>query len=278
MRLSGKWIVRLVALVVAIAVGVGAGYLLWGRAKDWYDVANPATLPAGEENDLIRYGHDLIVETAANIGKSARNPALAYAGNDLNCTNCHINAGLRPFSAPLVSTYTTYPMMTDDRVLTLAERINGCMTRSMNGKPLPEDGREMQAFIAYMRYIGLGSPEGVRVAGMGLMPLKPPAEDPSAARGEAVYAENCARCHGADGKGSPAEPPQVGYAVPPLWGDDAYNAAAGMADIRTAAAFVRANMPDGITWLDPMLSEQQAWDVAAYMDSKPRPPRPPAQD
>lgn len=257
-------------IVVALVVGLGAGYLLWGRAPDWYDVANPATLPAGPENDLVRYGHDLVVDTAALIGPEAKDPALRYAGNALLCTNCHINAGLQAFAAPLVSTYTTYPMMFDDRVVTLPERINGCMTRSMNGRPLPEDGREMQAFIAYMRYIGTGTPEGVRVAGMGLMPLKPPAEAPSAERGATVFAANCARCHGEDGADREG--------VPPLWGDGSYNSAAGMADMRTAAAFIRANMPDGITIADPLLSEQEAWDVAAFIDGKPRPPGPPRDD
>ena len=32
-------------------------------------------------------------------------------------------------------------MMVDDQVITLKERINGCMRRSMNGKDLPEDSR-----------------------------------------------------------------------------------------------------------------------------------------
>ena len=269
-RSRGKIVAVLIVLVVAVATGIGAGYLLWGRAKDWYEVKNPALLPASAENDLVRYGRDLVVNTAAIIGKSAGDPALAYAGNDLNCTNCHINGGLAPFAAPFVSTYASYPLMVDDRVMTLPERINGCMTRSMNGRPMPEDGREMQAIIAYIRYLGDGTPEGVRVAGMGLMPLQPPAEPPSAARGEAAFKTNCLRCHGDDGKGTPG--------VPPLWGDGSYNAAAGMADMRMAAAFIRVNMPMGITYLDPLLSEQQAWDIAAYVDSKPRPPRPAAEN
>ncbi len=267
MRVSLGKIVALVGLVIALAVGFGAGYLLWGRAPDWYDVANPTTLPAGPENDLIRYGRDLVVDTAALIGPEAKDPAQHYAGNALLCTNCHINAGLRAFAAPLVSTYATYPLMVDDKVVTLPARINGCMTRSMNGKPLPEDGREMQAFIAYLRYLSEGTPEGVRVPGMGLMPLKPPAEPPSAERGATVFAANCARCHGDNGQDTAG--------VPPLWGDGSYNAAAGMADIRIAAAFIRANMPDGITIDDPVLSEQEAWDVAAFIDGKPRPPAPP---
>jgi len=69
--------------------------------------------------------------------------------------------------------------------------------------------------------------------------------------------------------------PQLGYSIPPLWGDDSFNAAAGMAKLAHAAAFVRTNMPFGVRYQDPVLSVQQAWDVAAYMLSKPRPPAPP---
>jgi len=262
----GKTVAVLIALVVAVAAGVGGGYLLWGRATDWYAVKNPATLPAGAENDLVRYGRDLVINTAELIGRGASDPALAYAGNDLKCTNCHINAGLKPFAAPFVSTYASYPLMVDDRVITLPERINGCMTRSMNGRPMPEDSREMEAIIAYIRYLGVGTPEGVRVAGMGLMPLPPPAEAPSAARGQAAFEATCVRCHGGDGQGT--------LGVPPLWGDGSFNAAAGMADLRMAAAFIRVNMPWGVNYLDPLLSGQQAWDLAAFIDQKPRPPRP----
>jgi thiosulfate dehydrogenase len=271
MKIAGsraKTVATLVAFVVALAAGLGAGYVLWGRPADWYAVKSPETLPAGDENDLIRYGRDLVVKTGTIIGRDAADPALAYAGNDLACTNCHINAGLKPFAAPFVSTWASYPLMINDRVITLPERINGCMTRSMNGKRMPEDSREMRAIIAYIRYLGTGTPEGVRVAGMGLLPLAPPAEPPSAERGAAQFKTTCVRCHGADGQGT--------LDVPPLWGDGSYNAAAGLADIRMASAFIRANMPWGITYLDPVLSEQQAWDLAAYIDSQPRPPAPPA--
>ena len=272
--MSRRTIGLLVALVVAVAVGVGAGYFLWGIPKDWYANRDPAKLPAGEENDLIRYGWNLVVNTAGIIGKSAKDPQLSYAGSNLRCTNCHLNAGLQPFAAPLVSTYTTYPLMANNTVTSLADRINGCMVRSMNGKPLPVDGREMQALLAYMRFLGDGTPQGVRVPGMGLLALKPPPEPPSADRGKQVFAVNCTRCHGADGQGAVSPPPRVGFDVPPLWGDGSFNAGAGMADIRMASAFIHANMPRGVNYLDPVLSEQQAWDVAAFVTTQPRPPAP----
>ena len=161
--------------------------------------------------------------------------------------------------------------MVDDRVLTLNERINGCMTRSMNGSPMPPDGREIEAFIAYFRFIGTKSPQGVRVAGMGLKPLRPATQKPDRARGLEVYASNCVRCHKADGQGDLRSPPGVGYAIPPLWGDASFNSGAGMAHIDTAAAFIHANMPRGADYRYPLLTEQQAWDVAAYVTSQPRP-------
>src|SRR5262245_69831 len=259
------------ALVVAAGVGLGAGYVLWGWPTNWYRGHDVAKLPSSPENDLIRYGWQLIVETPRLIGKNATDPAKRYAGNDLACTNCHINAGLQPFAAPLVSTFSSYPHMVDDRVLTLNERINGCMTRSMNGARMPDEGREVEALIAYIRFIGERSPQGVRVTGMGLKPLRPAAQAPDRTRGQDVYARYCAKCHKTDGQGNLRSPPGVGWAIPPLWGDASFNSAAGMARIETAAAFIHANMPRGANHREPILTEQQAWDVAAFMTSKPRP-------
>ncbi len=231
-------------------------------------------LPATPENELIRYGWQLVIDTPRFIGKNARDPGKRFAGNDLACSQCHINGGLRAFAAPFVSTFASFPILADDRVLTLAERINGCMTRSMNGRPLPENSREMEGFIAYLRYIGTGAPEGVRVAGMGLKALHPAARTPDRERGAQVYANTCASCHGANGEGQPKLPPDVGFSIPPLWGGESFNAAAGMSRLETAAAFIRANMPYNINYNEPVLTEQQAWDVAAFMISQPRPPVP----
>jgi thiosulfate dehydrogenase len=265
------WIAALA--VVAAAIGIGVGYLVWGWHKNPYTVENPARLPASPENDLIKLGQDIVVNTASHIGPAAPED-MRFAGNSLACTNCHLNAGLQAFAAPYVSTFSTFPMMVSDRVETLPDRLNGCMTNSMNGRKLPVDSRVMDALVAYIRYVGTGSPQGVRIPGMGLLPLKPAAETPDAARGQIVFKDVCARCHGADGQGQTAETSNMGFAIPPLWGDGSFNAAAGMADINMAAAFIRANMPRGITYTQPILTEQQAWDVAAFVTTQPRPPAP----
>jgi thiosulfate dehydrogenase len=260
--------------LVAAGAGLGAGYLLWGWPPNWY-ARDLAKLPSGAEGELIRYGHALVIDTAAHIGKSAADPGKRFAGNDLACTNCHLNAGLQPFGAPFVSTFGTFPMLVDDQVLSLKQRINGCMIRSMNGKVLPMESREMDAFVAYMKYLGTGTPESIRVAGMGLLKLDEPPSPPDRVRGDKAYAANCAGCHMPDGQGQRREPPAGGYTNPPLWGDDSFNDAAGMAKPAYAAAFIRANMPFGITYREPVLSVQESWDVAVFMISKPRPKAPP---
>ena len=264
-------VIAVAAVVAAMGAGLGTGYAIWGWPTNWYAGHNVSALPPGPETDLIRYGEQLVAATARHIGKSATDPAKRYAGNDLACTHCHINSGLKPFGIPLVSTFATFPMMVDEQVMSLAERINGCMRRSMNGAPLPEDGREMEAMVAYLQFIGRRTPQGVRVAGMGLPPLRKPARAPDPAQGETVYATHCARCHKDQGQGEPLMAPGVGYEIPPLWGNDSFNAAAGMSRIDIAAAFIHANMPIGASDREPILTQQQAWDVAAFMTAKPRP-------
>lgn len=267
---SLRRLLRITFAGCAVLAGVAVGYALWGVPKNWYRDHDVSALSAGAQNDLIRLGQAILVDTPTHIGKSAADPAKRYAGNDLACVACHIDGGLKPFAAPLVSTFTSYPLMIDDRVLTLTQRINGCMTRSMNGTAMPEESREMQALVAYMQFVSRDTPAGVRVPGMGLKPLPPPPQPADAGRGEIVYRDACARCHGTDGEGQPRASPAVGWTIPPLWGDGSFNAAAGMAQLEMAAAFIHANMPPGATAAEPLIGVQEAWDAAAYVTTRPR--------
>jgi thiosulfate dehydrogenase len=270
---------RAAVAACCVALGVAAGYAIWGRTPDWFAARDLAALPPGGKTDLIRYGQQLVTETPRLIGPDAADAAKRFAGNNLACTNCHMKAGLQPFAAPLVSTFTSFPLMVDDRVVTLTDRINGCMTRSMNGKALPVESREMRGFLAYIEFLGHGTPGGQRVPGMGLEALATAPQTPSAGRGEAVYAASCARCHGAGGAGKyRGTDPGDGYAFPPLWGEASFNAAAGMSRLTMAASFIHANMPFGVDQGAPPLAVQAAWDAAAFMIAQPRPTGPPRGD
>ena len=103
--------------------------------------------------------------------------------------------------------------------------------------------------------------------GAGALPLLDRAADP--VHGKAVFAETCAACHGANGLGQ-REP----IAAPPLWGPDSFNDGAGMNRLISAANFIHSNMPNGTDWTNPALSPTDAWDVAAFVLTQPRPHKP----
>ena len=259
-------------------------------------------IPEGEFGDKVRRGYQLFVNTQELKGR--------FVGNDLNCVNCHMDAGRRADAAPLWAAYFSYPAYRkkNDKVNTFAERIQGCFTYSENGAPPPQDSPEMIALSAYSYWLAMSGlmdhlrldgevpelsdkdlitgakredfplPEAIakalpmeqrdKLPGRGYPKLDKPARDYSPEEGAAVYTQYCASCHGGDGQGSEA----AGiYNLPPLWGKGSFNWGAGMHRVNTAAAFIHANMPLGKS---VQLTPQQAWDVAAYINSHERPQDP----
>jgi thiosulfate dehydrogenase len=259
----------LVALAAAPLLASGPA----AEAPVAWSVPDIGTLHDDVWGRTVRHGRDLVVHTAALIGPRAPVAARRYAGNNLDCQSCHIEAGTRAFSLPLVGAFAGYPgyRAREGAVGTIEDRVNGCMTRSMNGRPLPATSAEMTAIVAYIRFLSTGRPIGSATVGQGAgrMPELARAADP--VRGRQIYARQCAICHGGHGEGRAAVDRGQGYAVPPLWGHDSFNDGAGMARLTNAANFIRNNMPDGTTWQTPYLSEPDAWDVAAYIEAQPRP-------
>jgi thiosulfate dehydrogenase len=235
--------------------------------------AQPA--PDTLSDTIVRQGRDLIASTSSLIGPDVADPAKRYAGNGLDCQSCHLQAGTQRFGLSLAGARGVFPqyIARENEVRTLEQRINGCMERSMNGKPLPADSPEMKAMLAYLHAIGSAEP-GSR--GVPSVPLPDKAADPE--HGRHVFAETCSVCHGADGQGQrrdAADAKATGrrYLYPPLWGPDSFNDGAGMNRAITAAGFVHANMPFGTTFAAPVLSVADAFDVAGFIVSQPRPHR-----
>jgi len=142
------------------------------------------------------------------------------------------------------------------------DRINGCMERSMNGRALPLDSREMKAFSSFVRWLSTGVPDGAKLIGGGTLQIKEPARAADSSHGAQVFAQTCASCHGADGLGQHAAT-GPGYQVLSLWGPDSFNNGAGMSRLLTAAAYATQNMPVGTTFSAQVLTEEEAYDVAA---------------
>lgn len=219
-------------------------------------------IPDGPFGDAVREGMDLFVNTQQLRGK--------YVGNGMNCVNCHVDNGRKADSAPLWGAFPMYPAYRkkNDKVNTMEERIQGCFRYSMNGAPPPSGSPELTALLTYHYWLSTGAPTGTALKGRGYPTLDEPEKAPDIARGAAVYEASCAVCHGAEGQGTKVDGE---YVFPPLWGEDSYNWGAGMHRINTAAGFIKANMPLG---KPNSLSDQEAWDVAAYINSFERPQDP----
>jgi len=207
---------------------------------------------AGSGN--IRRGRALLIATRDSLPQ--------HVGNGLRCASCHLNEGRQANAIPLVGVTARYPQYRsrNGAMSSLEDRINDCFERSMNGSALSRDSRDMRDMrdmVAYMSYLSQGAPAYGTVNGQGLPTMTPLA--PDRAHGGRVFAERCVICHGPHGSGTSRGPA--------LWGAQSYNIGAGMARLRTAASFIRHNMPLG----NPSLTDQQAFDVAAYINAQPRP-------
>ena len=273
-----SWLILLAATLSTAALMVGrdlsAAESINIDLTQWTppDIATVADDPFGK---LVKYGHALSTDTANEIGPAVSDPTRRFAGNNLTCQNCHLQAGSQSYAMPLTGVWGQFPQYRarEGAVDVLEDRINGCMERSMNGRALPLESREMRAFSSYMRWLSTGIPDGAKLAGAGTLRIKEPAHAADLGHGAQVFSQICAACHGSNGLGQRAQN-GAGYQFPPLWGPDSYNNGAGMSRILTAAAYAMHNMPIGIAFNAPVLTDEDAYDVAAYIISQKRPEKP----
>lgn len=268
-------------LAVGFALGMGSPAETTPAVPDdvYYMNYRVQGLPPSPENDLVKLGYDIVRNTSRHLGPDQPDKAKAYAGNRLACVNCHLDAGTRPFAMPLIGVVRRFPQYRgrEDKIGTIEERINGCMERSMNGRMMPEDSREMRAMIAYMEWLGRYTPADGKIGGQGMVPLEIPERAVDLQHGSRVFHRHCVSCHGENGQGLKA-PDGSGYTYPPLWGADSYNNGAGMTRVLTAASFIKGNMPFGATYDRPVLSDEEAYDVAGFINQQLRPEKPNRED
>jgi len=243
--------------------------------------ASPATwapplqkdIPQGEAGDLVRYGALLVSDTHTQLGPQVKNKKMRYSGSTLNCTSCHLENGTKQLGLPWMGVSQAYPQYRgrEDRVESLETRINGCFERSLNGKALPANGKEMKAIVAYMNWLSKDLPKGV--AGLGTPPYEGPDRKADVKNGEQAYDRFCMSCHGKDGNGyqSLSAGSSGNHVVPALWGAGSYNNGAGMNRLLTTAAFIQGNMPLGTAWTHPAITNEDAYDIAGYLSSMTRP-------
>jgi thiosulfate dehydrogenase len=224
----------------------------------------------GEQRKMVMYGQDLIAHTSKYFGP---NGTISPTTNGMNCQNCHLDAGTRKWGNNYAAVYSTYPQLRgrSNTVQDIYGRVNDCFERSLNGKAIASNSYEMQSIYAYMKWLGKGVPKGRKPYSSGLPKLifLDRAADP--AKGKLVYINSCQTCHGDNGQGTLSSNAKE-YTYPPLWGEHSYNDGAGLYRLSSFASFVSNNMPyNQASHNHPKLTDEAAWDVAAFVNSQPRP-------
>lgn len=232
----------------------------------------PEQMPTGAAAEAVRYGETLLNQTHTHLGPQAAKPELRLAGNRLNCSNCHHQAGKQQNAMGFVGIAGRYPAYYAplDREVTLAERVNACFERSLNARaPLPEAGAEMQGILAYMRWLSEKVPAGQTAPGSGLPESKLLDRPADPVQGKSLYSYHCAACHAPDGKGvlRDVAQPKAGYTFPPVAGPDSYSTGSNLARLSVLARYIQANMPLGRA----VLNNEDATDIAAFILQLERP-------
>jgi thiosulfate dehydrogenase len=223
-------------------------------------------IPGGKYGESVRYGRELMLRTAYYLGPNGINGK--YLGNKMNCTNCHQDAGTKPYSFNLETSFRNYPQYRarEGKVLSLSERINNCIMHPHLGKPLPLDSKEMIAIISYLKWISDSSKIDNNTSGIKNTEIPFLDVAASSEKGEQLYAINCTRCHGTKGEGLMQYDGST-YIYPPLWGSKAYQPGSSMHRVIKLAQWLVSNMPyDKATHDKPFLTSQQAFDLAAFIN------------
>jgi thiosulfate dehydrogenase len=226
-----------------------------GGASQRAALYDPRALPKGPVGESIAYGHAIITETPRLMK--------AYVRADMSCSACHLAAGTQPRGGSFAGVYGRFPQWNKraHRVIALQDRVAECFLYSMNGKAPSYEGKAMIAIVAYIAWLSRGVPAGAKQSpdDRYIEPL--PNATPNVPLGAHIYATQCSTCHQSNGGG-------LSGIYPPLWGPRSFNSGAGMAHLDRMTGFVRYNMPANAS---ETLSLSEAYDVAAFVLSHPRP-------
>ncbi|MEO7488529.1 MAG: c-type cytochrome [Ferruginibacter sp.] len=227
------------------------------------------TITDARQKEQVAYGKELITHTSKYFGPKG---SILQITNGLNCQNCHLQAGTAVSANNYGSVASLYPKLRarSGKIETVSKRVNDCFERSLNGRAIDTMGKEMQAIVAYIHFIGNNVEKGKKAAGSGFKDLTYLDRAAEPQKGQMVYTAKCQSCHQPDGEGL-FNTDKTAYNFPALWGAHSFNDGAGLYRISNIAKYVKFNMPQGTTYKNPQLTDEEAWDVASFIISQPRP-------
>ena len=236
---------------------------------EYWIAPDVSAISAKTEKERVEYGKELIAHTSKYLGPKG---SVMQISNGMNCQNCHLKAGTAVFGNNYGSVASMYPKFRarSGGLENIQKRVNDCLQRSLNGSTLDTNSREMKSIVAYINFLGTNVKKGEKALGSGFKDLAYLDRAANPDKGKAVYTLKCVSCHQADGSGL-LNPDKSEYTFPPLWGKNSYNDGAGLYRVSNFAKYVKYNMPIGSTHENPQLSDEEAWDIAAYVNSQARP-------
>lgn len=197
-------------------------------------------------------------------GRRLFSEPVAGAGPRRSCASCHRRGGTDLDALPLFGAAAAYPAVVHGRVMTLGDRIATCFTEHLAVAAPAPGSPELRALDAYVTSLSEGRRMSMSAKGGGprrLEPLRPDGpfwDGKDEAKGRALYASQCASCHGADGAGG---------AGPAVWGPHAFASGSAMGEPSKLAAYLSRAMAAYVGGL----TDEQARDLAVYVDAQPRP-------
>lgn len=240
-----------------------------GQMTRWH-APDTLSIPTTKEGSLVLYGRELVKHTSLYLGPKGK---VKRTTNGMNCQNCHLEGGTKFFGNNFSAVASTYPKFRErsGMVESIEKKVNDCIERSLNGTAIESESREMQAFVAYIKWVGRDVEKDSIPEGAGTWPISYLDRAADTAKGELVYRKYCERCHGKDATGQLAAS-RLEWKYPPLCGENSFNIGAGLLRLSKMAGYVKMNMPNDMATFDkPLLTDEEAWDVSAYITSLPRP-------
>ncbi|MFA6944975.1 MAG: c-type cytochrome [Pedobacter sp.] len=285
-----KNLIRLMVLLILVIITLPLGYYISKLPKrskvkmeeapavlaevktaieEFWIAPDVSTISDAKQKVQVEYGKELIAHTAKYLGPQG---SVMQISNGMNCQNCHLQAGTAVFANNYGSVASLYPKFRarSGGVENVEKRVNDCFERSLNGSALDSESKEMKAIVAYINFLGTNVKKGEKAAGSGFKDLAYPDRAADPMNGKAVYTSKCQSCHQPDGSGL-LNPDKTEYTFPPLWGKNSYNDGAGLYRVSNFAKYVKYNMPQGASHENPQLTDEEAWDIAAYINSQTRP-------
>ena len=226
--------------------------------------------PRGANAASIIRGCNLITDTHNRMPK----PLQAWR-TDVKCESCHREAGNRSYAGSLAKAAVILPYMKAalNKPIRFDRRVLMCFARSLNWLDIGEDSHILHYIRMYANWLAQKQDLkiGVLYEGRGIpMLVDTFGAGASILAGEHVYKQQCIFCHGENGWGG-LGPIYNGMEPPPIAGPFSFNRTAATSGRNVIAGFAYNNMPPGATHDAPILTKQEALDVAIYLESLGRP-------